>query len=40
MSTIITALAVLGFIALIVGLLMFINKRDQKREKAKNAGAL
>lgn len=37
MSTIITALCVLGFIALIIGLLMFVHKRDQKAdaEKAK-----
>jgi uncharacterized membrane protein HdeD (DUF308 family) len=38
MSTIITALAVLGFIALVVGLLMYVHKRDQKREAAKKAG--
>jgi heme/copper-type cytochrome/quinol oxidase subunit 4 len=35
MSTIITALIVLGFIALVIGLLMFVHKRDQKREAAK-----
>lgn len=37
MSTIITALCVLGFIALIVGILMFVHKRDQKTEAAKKS---
>ena len=35
MSTVITALCVLGFIALIIGILMFVYKRDQKTEAAK-----
>lgn len=35
MSTIITALIVLGFIALVIGLLMFIHRRDQKKEEQK-----
>jgi len=36
MSTIVTALIVLGFLGLIIGLLMFVHKRDQKKEAAKN----
>lgn len=36
MSTIITALALIGFIALVVGILIFVHKRDQKAEGAKN----
>jgi uncharacterized membrane protein HdeD (DUF308 family) len=36
MATIITALCVLGFIALAAGILMFVHKRDQKAEDAKN----
>ena len=35
MSTIITALCVLGFIALIIGLLMFVHKRDQQADAKK-----
>jgi hypothetical protein len=31
MSTIITAAIILGFLGLIVGLLMFVHNRDQKR---------
>lgn len=37
MSTIITALVLIGFIALVVGILMFAHKRDQKADAAKNA---
>jgi len=37
MSTILIALGMLGFIALIIGFLMFVHKRDQKAEAAKNA---
>lgn len=41
MDTIITALIVLGFIALIVvGLLVFVHKKDQKREAAKDVNTL
>jgi hypothetical protein len=36
MATIITALIVLGAIAAIIGLLLVVHKRDQKREAAKN----
>ena len=32
MSTIITALSVLVFLGLIIGLLMFIHERDKKKE--------
>jgi hypothetical protein len=35
MSTIFIALCMVGFIALVVGLLMFVHKRDQKSEAAK-----
>ena len=35
MSTIIIAIAMLVFIALIVGLLMFVHERDKKKEIAK-----
>jgi hypothetical protein len=35
MSTIITALVILGFLAGIIGLLMYVHKRDQKREAEK-----
>jgi hypothetical protein len=35
MGTIITAAILLGFIALITGLLMFVHKRDSKRESEK-----
>jgi hypothetical protein len=34
MSTIITALIVLGFLAGVIGLLMWVHKRDQKRDAA------
>jgi hypothetical protein len=34
MSTIITALAVLGFIALIIGILMAVHRRDARKEAA------
>jgi type II secretory pathway pseudopilin PulG len=37
MSTIIVALVLIGFIALIVAILIFIHNRDQKAEAAKNA---
>ena len=37
MSTIIIALAFVGFIALVVGILMFVHKRDQKAEANKKA---
>jgi|GEM_PF-2454618 len=36
MSTILIALGMVGFIALIIGILMFVHKRDQKTEAAKN----
>lgn len=32
MSTIITALCILGFIGLVIGLLLYVHKRDQKKE--------
>jgi uncharacterized membrane protein HdeD (DUF308 family) len=35
MATIITALVVLGFIALIIGILVFVHNRDKKREEGK-----
>lgn len=35
MSTIITALIVLGFLAGIIGLLMYVHKRDQRRDAKK-----
>lgn len=38
MSTVIIALSLIGFIALVVWMLMFIHKRDQKAEAEKNAG--
>ena len=34
MSTIITALILLGCLAGIIGLLMYVHKRDQKRDAA------
>jgi hypothetical protein len=37
MSTILTALAVIGFIAFVVSILVFIHRRDQKRDAAKNS---
>ena len=39
MSTIITAVAVLVFIGLIVGLLMFVHERDKKKEAIKKIEA-
>jgi len=36
MATLMTALILLGFIALVIGILMFIHKRDQKKDAAKN----
>jgi hypothetical protein len=36
MGTVIIALVLVGFIALVFGLLMFVNKRDQRREAAKS----
>ena len=36
MSTIFIALCMLGFIASIVGILMFVHRKDQKKEAAKN----
>lgn len=35
MSTIITALVILGFLGGTIGLLMYIHKRDQKKEADK-----
>jgi hypothetical protein len=35
MSTIITALIILGFLAGVIGLLMYVHKRDQKKEAEK-----
>lgn len=35
MATVITALILLGFIALAVGLVMYVHKRDQKRDAEK-----
>jgi hypothetical protein len=35
MSTIITALIIIGFLAGVIGLLMYVHKRDQKRDAAK-----
>ena len=37
MSTIIVALALVGFIVLIVGVLMYVHKKHQKAEGAKKA---
>jgi hypothetical protein len=36
MSTIITALIVLGILGLIIGLLLYVHKRDQKRDAEKS----
>lgn len=36
MPTVITALVLIGFIALVVGIIMIVHKRDQKAESAKN----
>jgi hypothetical protein len=35
MSTIVTALVILGFLAGAISLLLFVHKRDQKREAEK-----
>jgi hypothetical protein len=35
MSTIVTALVILGFLAGAIGLVLFVHKRDQKRETEK-----
>jgi hypothetical protein len=35
MSTIITALVILGFLGGVIGLLMYVHKRDQKKEAEK-----
>lgn len=35
MATIITALIILGFLGGAIGLLMYVHKRDQKREAEK-----
>lgn len=35
MSTIITALIILGFLGLIIGMLMYVHNRDKKREAQK-----
>jgi uncharacterized membrane protein HdeD (DUF308 family) len=35
MATVVTALVMLGFIALVVGIFLFVHKRDQKREARK-----
>lgn len=36
MQTLLTALCILGFIAVIVSILVFVHKRDQKADAAKN----
>jgi len=36
MSTLITALVLIGFIALVVGILMFAHRRDPRAEAANN----
>lgn len=36
MSSVLIALALLGFIAIVVGALVFVNNRDRKREAANN----
>lgn len=38
MSTIITALVILGFLGVAIGLLMYVHKRDQKKD-AEKAGS-
>jgi hypothetical protein len=40
METIIIALIFLGFLGLIIGILMFVHKRDQKRDAAKDLNNL
>lgn len=35
MSTIITAVIILGFLGGVIGLLMYVHKRDQKKEAEK-----
>jgi uncharacterized membrane protein len=40
MSTAIVALVLIGFIVLVVGILVFIHKRDQKSDAAKSAGQI
>lgn len=35
MATVITALSVLGFLALVIGILMFVHNRDKKRDAQK-----
>jgi hypothetical protein len=35
MSTIITALIIVGFLGGVIGLLMYVHKRDQRRDAAK-----
>ena len=35
MSTIITALVILGFLGGVIGLLMYVHKHDQKKEAEK-----
>jgi len=35
MSTILIALAILGFIALGIGFIIFVDKRDQKKQAAR-----
>jgi uncharacterized membrane protein HdeD (DUF308 family) len=39
MATVVTALIIVGVIALAVGLLVVIHRRDQKREALKNKDA-
>lgn len=39
MGSIIIALIILGFIAGVAGLLVFVNNRDKKAEAQKNAGS-
>jgi uncharacterized protein YoxC len=36
MGTAITALAIIGFVVLIIGLLRFVHKRDQRLENTKS----
>ncbi len=40
MSTILTAVALLGFVGLIFAILMFVHKRDKKRDAEKEASTL
>jgi hypothetical protein len=40
MSTIFIALIIVGFIAVIIGLLKFVHKRDQKRDAENKAATV